>query len=378
MPLQIPHPTTPLHLYRHLLRESTYLPALCRPWIASRIQQRFRDRRWTKPADAHVKEAHSSLRYMRSANSGHVKRLERLCFMATGRVGKRRRILATTQLSHRPPADTDGLEQSRIEAAMVRPEPPKSSGKTAISAIPASLKFDWLDNWSVDMLEALSRSQLSQQATDWPKAMRRALDTRKITEGKNCFGRPYSPRLKRNKFKKYYVSVLRQILPPLPQGEWDHLASLVQGDANVDELTIPCRRPVAQPVRKPRNGKAADHWDWSRHALTPARVIERPSNRQQKSLSGEEDHDPRGHGTPLGIRFISPRKLQRIYCRIWTMSPTMKQDPRSQKWSVTWGKDDRKISPASASDMMFFEGVTDQGKIIREGTSCQRGNEDSP
>ncbi|KAI1128952.1 hypothetical protein F5Y10DRAFT_162667 [Nemania abortiva] len=374
MPLQIPHPDTPLHLYRHLLRESTYLPALCRPWITSRIQQRFRDCRHKTPPTAYVKQAHGSLRYLRSANAGHLRRLEHLCFMATGRIGKRRRILAASQLSRRPPTDTAELEQSRVEAVMDaprsnrRPDAPETAG----GAVVPPHHQDWLDNWSLDMVSALAVSQASRQDNNWPKAMRRGLDTSKIISGTNCFGRPYGPKLVRNKLKKHWVGVLSQLLPPLPQGEWDHLASLVKGDANADELIIPPRRPVARPLQDSSLDPADSQWNWAQHVLQPARVIERGSTRRRKSLTGMEDQDPRGHGRPIGVRVISPRMLQRMYGRIWAMSPTMTKQP-GKKWSVSWGIFEQKLSAPLTRDLPFFQGVTNDGKVLSKAGASSKG-----
>ncbi|KAI0532264.1 hypothetical protein GGR58DRAFT_188614 [Xylaria digitata] len=369
MPLQISHPQTPLHLYRHLLRESTYLPALCRPWITSRIQQRFRDCRHKNPPTPHVKQAHSSLRYLRSANAGNTKRLEHLCFMATGRVGKRRRILATSQLGQPPPTNTNELEQSRVHAILESsPSPsnhlPNAIGTATGTAAEAPQKRDWLENWSVDMIAALARSQVTHQSRDWPRNMRRALDTTHIVNGTNCFGRPYRPKLVRNKLKKHWASVLNQLLPPLPQGEWDHLASLVQGEASVDELKIPPRRSVAQSIQDSSRGSACEQWDWTQHVLKPARVVERGTGRRRKTLTGKEDQDPRGHGNPIGIQVMSPRRLQRIYGRIWTMSPVVQKHPGNQKWSVSWGKSERRISAPSTRDLMFFQGVANDGGVL--------------
>ncbi|KAI1200633.1 hypothetical protein F5X97DRAFT_292412 [Nemania serpens] len=368
MPLQIPHPTTPLHLYRHLLRESTYLPALCRPWITSRIKDRFRDRRQTNPATAYVKQAHKSLRYLRSANAGHVKRLERLCFMATGRVGKRRRILASTQLAAPTSADTAEAERSRVETV---PDDPTTDS----AAVAPQQRHDWLDNWSLDMISALAKSQVAQQASNWPQSMRRVVDTQKIEKGTNAFGRPYNPKLRRNKLKKHWAGILLQLLPPLPQGEWDHLASLVQGGKNVDELRVPGRRPVAHSLQSSGHDLADEPWDWRQHVLKPARVIERGSNRQQKSLAGNEDQDPRGHGRPIGVRVIGSRKLQRIYGRIWNMSPIIRPSHggKGKKWSVSWGENEQKISAPSKRDLLFFQGVANNGQLLAEAGASSKG-----
>ncbi|TRX93566.1 hypothetical protein FHL15_005538 [Xylaria flabelliformis] len=363
MPLQIPHPTNPLHLYRHILRESTYLPALCRTWITSRIQQRFRDCRRKNPPGPYMKQAHSSLQYLRSVNAGDIRRLERLCFMATGRIGKRRRILTSSQLGHRPPTDTAELELSRVETTL---------GSSPTPDAPTSRNHDWLDKWSFDMIAALAQSQLAQQAGDWPFAMRRTLGTKEIIEGRNSFDKPYKPKLIRNKLKKHWVTVFKQLLPPLPQGEWDHLASLVKGEANVDELIIP-RRTVARSAQDSTISSVSETWDWSQHVLKPARVLERGSSRNRKTLTGKEDQDPRGPGRPIGTRVITPRALQRIYGHIWNMSPIMKKNPNNQKWSVSWGEHERRISTPSTKDLIFFQGVTQQGHVLPKKEAPPKG-----
>ncbi|KAI0467702.1 hypothetical protein F4859DRAFT_231016 [Xylaria cf. heliscus] len=367
MPLQIPHPTTPLHLYRHLLRESTYLPRLCRPWITSRIQQRFRDCRRSNSPVREIKEAHSSLQYIRSANAGHIHRLQRLCLMATGRVGKRRRILAASQLSPGPPADDAELAATRppeVTDATDATDVTGITGTTTTAHAPAPGGPDWLDNWSLDMVAALAKSQLSQQASDWPQTMRRVLDPKYIMEGRNAFGHPYNSTLRRNKLKRHWAGVLKQLMPPLPRGEWDHLASVVKGEANISELRIPPRRPVAQSAEGGSPASASEQWDWSQHVLKPGRVVERGNSRKRKTLTGMEDQDPRGPGRPIGVRVIHPRKLQRLYGRIWKMTPIMKQKPKSQTWAVSWGEEEQKISTPSTGQLVFFEGVTKDGRML--------------
>ncbi|KAI1824043.1 hypothetical protein F4861DRAFT_279427 [Xylaria intraflava] len=356
MPLQIPHPKTPLHLYRHLLRESTYLPGLCRQWIASRIQTRFRECRSRSPPTPYIKQAHGALRNMRSANAGHIQRLERLCYLATGRIGKRRRLLGTSMLKPQPPSDTAGLEQSRVEAVLSAAHQDPDASATSVSS-----KHTWLENWSFDTVAAIARSQLNQQARDWPHQMRRAIDPRKATSGQNCFGKPFRPKRVENNLKKHWAAVLAKLLPPLPQSEWDHLESLATGDTNVDALRIPPRRPVAQSIQDNTPDPASEEWDWSQHVTRPARVIERGSTRKMKSLTGDEDQDPRGSARPVGVYVITPRRLQRIYRRIWEMTPILKPKPGLKKPNVVWGQKELKVSPPSTRDLMFFQGVAEDG-----------------
>lgn len=284
--------------------------------------------------------------------------------MATGRVGKRRRILASSQLGRQPPADTAQLEEARVQD-VDKASPP--DGTVDPATAPAQ-KHDWLDNWALDMVAVLAESQVMQQTSDWPQTMRRRINTRDILNGTNCFGRPYRPKLIRNKLKKHWAAVFRQLQPPLPRGEWDHLASLVQGDSNVEELFIPPRRPVAQPLPNTVPDPASEPWDWSQHVLKPARALERGSTRRRKILTGQEDQNPRGHGRPIGMRVIGPRKLQRIYSRVWLMSPMMQESSGKKKWSVSWGEDKRRISAPSNRDLFIFQGVAKDGRVLPNNT----------
>ncbi|KAI0832236.1 hypothetical protein F5Y06DRAFT_187844 [Hypoxylon sp. FL0890] len=344
MPLQIPHPNTPLHLYRHLLREATYLPPLCRPWITQRIQARFRDcRRKTNPK-LYIKDAHHYLRYLRSANAGHVQRLLRLCYLATGRLGKRRRILGKSELASSPPANSAELdEKTKLPGGKQR-------------------QRDWLDNWAIDKVKAIAYSQSQIQAKDFPYLMRRSISPERLIPTENCFGRPLTEKLKRNKLKKHWVSVLRQLMPPLPRGEWDQLGALTRGEADAQHYKLPTRRPVAQSHF---TGSDAKQRTWSEFVTKPVRSLERANSRTMKSLSGDEDEDPRGHGRAIGTRVLSPRKLRRgVYGFVWRASPIIEKNPRSGKWSVTWGNNDKTISPPSKKDLQFFQGVDQDGVPI--------------
>ncbi|RYP76655.1 hypothetical protein DL770_007194 [Monosporascus sp. CRB-9-2] len=375
MPLQIPHPNTPLHLYRHLLREASYLPPLCRPWIASRIQTRYRDCQHTNDPKSHVKEAHHYLRYLRSANAGHVDRLLHLCYLATGRVGKRRRQLATLFLSKRPPENTASLESDvpsndRPSKGSSKTPAPTLGKKSSPEAAEEGREPDWLDNWAVDRLHAVAASQVEHQGGDWPQAMRRSYDPKRALPTENAFGRPFPKKVARNKLKRHYASVLKQLLPPLPQGEWDRLRDLANGaEGTENEMTTPPRRVVARPtLKEPRDKDPEDwdwDWDWVQYVTKPVRAVERKNSRKMKSLTGEPDQDPRGQGRPIGVRLMRSRKIRRgIYGRVFELANTMTQNPRSGKWTVTWGSSERKLSKPTATDLGIFQGVDDSGKLV--------------
>ncbi|KAI2633534.1 hypothetical protein GGS26DRAFT_50429 [Hypomontagnella submonticulosa] len=335
MPLQIPHPNTPLHLYRHLLREATYLLPLCRPYITQRIQSRFRECRRKPDPKPFIKDAHHYLRYLRSANAGHVKRILRLCFLATGRVGKRSRLLGKSELSNNPAASSTELgKKTELDNGKQRP-------------------LDWLDNWSVPKIMAVAQSQSQQSGPDWSFNMRRLINPDKVIPTEDIFGRPLSKKLARNKLKKHWVSVLRQLVPPLPQGEWDQLGAMVRGEADAQHYELPPRRPVAQSLSTSSDTKKPQ---WTDFVTRPVRSIERGSSRKMKSLTGREDEDPRGHGRPIGLRVLGRRKLRRaIYSRVWEASPLLVENPHSKKSSVVWGKSEQAAPQPTKKAMRFFQ-----------------------
>ncbi|KAI0016823.1 hypothetical protein F4780DRAFT_660111 [Xylariomycetidae sp. FL0641] len=369
MPLRIPHPALEnvLHVYRHLLREATYLPLLARPWISERIRDRFRANRFEeRKTKTCIKAAHQTLRYLRSANAGHVQRLKKLCFMATGRIGKRSRVLKRKLLSADIGADADALA---VAAEITR-------GFDSYSNIPKRQRdrqdrhVDWLDQWSEQKIQAIASTQVENQNSTWPSQMRRTIDPAKAVPTESIWGVPFTPKLARNKYKKHYVGILDNLMAPLPEGEWHHLAALAQAPRDSEYLVLPSRRPVAQQqVEEPeRSTKKAPRLGlsnpghWSQRVRNPARVVERDSSRSMKSLSGEEDNDPRGHGRPIGVKMMHPRRLRRaIYGKVWEASPLLVQDPRTEKWSAVWGGAQRDLSRPSARELSFFEGLKDDG-----------------
>ncbi|KAI1487641.1 hypothetical protein F5X96DRAFT_133432 [Biscogniauxia mediterranea] len=380
MPLQIPHPNTALHLYRHLLREATYLPSLCRSWALDRIKSRYRDHRYTTDP-RYLRYAHQDLRFLRSANAGHVDRMKRLFYLATGRVGKRRRELSRAYLCKPPASDTAALDEDAEDAKDAEQEPGR--------------KTDWLDNWMLDKVRALAVAQVEQQTPAWPHNMRSSLNPTRVIPTENACGRPFVPRLARNKLKKYWITIFRQLLPPLPQEEWDRLGVLARGEAPKEEYCLRPRRPVARSLSDMEEGEDLGHpeepgyseapgesspsKDWTRYVTRPARLVEKGSSRKMKSLTGEEDQDPRGHGRPIGTRDFnySTRKLRRLYARVWEACPIM-QKGRNDKWVVVWGNNERKVARPKPTELVFFKGVNLDGTRAKPQAELKPAAEQKP
>lgn len=109
--LQIPPPQTALHLYRHLLREATYLPPVIKPFFVERVRTRFERHRRDPEPQYRIDRAHKDLRYLRAANSGDYVRMRRVLMLGFGRIGRRRRELIDDLVRRDRPTDTESLSK---------------------------------------------------------------------------------------------------------------------------------------------------------------------------------------------------------------------------------------------------------------------------
>lgn len=375
MPFQLPHPDSAIHLYRHLLREATYVPPYCRPWVTERIRSKFRDTR--RP---NIHKAHQSLRYLRSANAGHINRTLHLCFLASGRLGKRRRQLASSFLAKEPAENSDALEEQK---PLFPPAPANGKGTTAAAGgsnrtpRPDELLIEsWLNNWDVEKIKGLAGAQVRSPNTNWPKQMRKTYDPASFLPKKNAWGNAFKPEVVKRKEQKHYARILADLMPPVPQGEWDLLQALSLGKAETTMFDVPTRRPVATaPVAVPNSSTSTvREWNWEAYVTKPVRAVERGNSRVYKSLSGAHDTDPRGQGRPIGVKSFKPRRLRRsVYSRVWEATPILEKAKGKGRFQVTFGAARRELSPATTSDLQFFSGVDKKGACA-SGTEAHKGN----
>lgn len=216
---------------------------------------------------------------------------------------------------------------------------------------------DWLDNWDTAKIQALSKGQIDAGANQ-VKKMRGNWQPDKAIPKENAWGLPFHPKTARRKELKHYASLLSQILPPLPKGEWDALQALSTGKAEESMYRIPSRRPVAVPTAARSVERPEAAWKWEEYVMKPVRAIERKGSRKMKSLSGVvDDLDPRGPGVPIGVRALKPRAMRRgVYTRVWEACPILDKTAGG-KWQATYGGHQRLFSPSPASDLGFFAGI---------------------
>ncbi|KAK3937009.1 hypothetical protein QBC46DRAFT_19724 [Diplogelasinospora grovesii] len=348
-PLQIPHPKTTLHLYRHLLREASYLPPAARPFITGRIQARFRSHRFEGQPKAYIRQGHHGLRCLRAANAGDVIRMRRVLFLAFGRLGRRRRELVDELVRRPPPVDSAALEKA-IESTVS-----SVSGRDP----------DWLDKWDLDKLSAFVQSQTrtSHQTTPKSAITSKQADPAKSVPAEDIWGRALSPRLARSKLRKGWKILISKVLPPLPKSEWQLLYNLAQGNVPRSEWDVPARRSVA--LSEPANhgiGSDDQAWDWKAYATKPVSRVDIQRSRRNMLLSGAVDEASLVKQQPLVCHHYTPRLWRRLYGNILQISATMDKKSNGEGWDVVWGKQEFKAPPATARHMEFFEGIPGSSK----------------
>jgi hypothetical protein len=240
-----------LHVYRQLLRECGYLPDhIARQETTRQTRNRFRiiqnrisDSSKTSSnatgADVAVetferrlKTASSTLKTLRNANSGGQLSLAKVLFYAYGRTGRRRHELLAPFL--------DGVKTHQVLE-------PGQSGY--ILHLPVSPVFDspsLLNDRETLQFGISQRYSAFKMLVDSQLATYGALERkppfigdaygkrlRKVTfnvSKLNIWKRPLPQKRAKNMLNRYFLNLEKLILPPIPQEEWAHLQSLVQGD----------------------------------------------------------------------------------------------------------------------------------------------------
>lgn len=410
-----------LHLYRHLLRECTYLPPSFSGQITGMIRRdfhRFRDNSQdNRHLPARLGRARAALRAARGANNGDAAAMEKLVMKGFGRAGRRRKKLeqefvlsggaggkdssqlekqlgsaadggqvdggqvdgggegygherdgmATNQdFAHDWHADAEQPNQGRRH--YTPPKPPKQHA------------HGFLDRWNKDKLLALLRSQ--KQAAEasvgfWgggPHVIKgRSLDESKVLPpgGTNIWGKPLHEALVRSKKAKFWKAQVAKMLPPLPGGEWELLERLSLEPQRKTEWKIPERRSPARPLTPAgeADDDGAETWDWAAYASKPVNHLEKPPRQRHQRRQAGQAALPGPYQGKSGTRTISDRRFRHMYRRAWAYSPRATQNPKTLATRYEWGATSDKIpdgaSAPSRMQMEIFEGVDTNGLPLK-------------
>ena len=313
-----------LHLYRALLRESTYLPdPKARTFVWNRIVARFdaydpHPTEWksrlrtpeliSQRLPELLKKGRKAFRALSRANHGHTTPLTNVLAMTYGRIGPRRHELLKDLKSKGGPQNPTKLEE--VLQSLTNPA---NRGVPYLSA-----KFQTL---------LKSQHALPNTMMTFRKTLKRW--ELRIPET-NSWGRPMPLRRVRNMKKKFYAKSLDRVMPPLPKAEWEHLRALAGGKVSI-MAPLPRRREPEKPSIGSQN-------------CPPASRICRPHQ-------------------------MTRRYMQRIYSRVFANCPLLVPDPtKPSGWTVWWGDANREMdvhinSAPRTTEMSIFQGVDHVGRL---------------
>lgn len=350
----LPASLPPLSLYRHILREVSYLPPSFRAKIADTIRRRFHENRAHGPlVDTRLARGRKVLRSLRAANSGDMNVMSKLVYLGFGRIGFTRRRLLSEFVKHQGPSDSKTLD-----ALLDKGESPESEAQETVER-KRKPKNDFFVRWDQPKLFQLLRSQRQQQgsaklATSWPVAHLKSVNQDHFVPEKTIWGKPPSEILLRAKRAKWWKLTAAKMLPPLGRGEWELLKELSEGAQDSEQWAVPQRRRVARAVQSSDVGR---RWDWQAHASTTVDRIEKP-----KSLYNQRRFGQR-HTGPYELRQrkdkISARWYRRHYIRTWLATPMMSQNANTLRYSISWGKVGSRVPSPTRTQLEIFEGVVD-------------------
>lgn len=408
--IPLPRPVKPLHLYRHLLREASYFPPICRPYLVARIQDRFRTTRaklvkldTLAQAKNNQELAHKShqlskralwqgsrqLKGLRASNLGDVVRLRRTLRHAFGRLGKRRRELLAAFVQRDAPADSTVLEahldkmdglvaQGKGTEGEARSNPQGPGTDDKGRRLPVRVQ----DKWDTSKLLAYVKSQIRHFDVASPAAWSRSRFTNANPETgnnqENIWGDPLPLRRRRLRTENWWKNAANKIMPPVSRAEWDTIAAACRGELPSGQWRMLPRRPVARslaatpegepPTREPR--------DWTAYATTPVSFLERPKKKSNWRLTGEKDDGPWSQQQRQRSRPPTGRNMRRELVHIWQSTAYVEEHPTTQAKKFHWGNPSR-FPAAGSSQSWFFEAADEKAPVRLSRGSKAKKSQDS-
>ncbi|KAI9833923.1 MAG: hypothetical protein M1819_003432 [Sarea resinae] len=316
-----PQRRDPKHLYRHLLREVSYLPdSASRTYFHEYVRSRFR-KTANEPSLPHdhvqgqIQKARKGLSVLKRANAGALKPFTKVLLHTYGRAGKRRQQMLRQLL--RPdtpdiPSDEDELKALRQRVA---------NGED----LGLSSKF-----------VAIMRSLHKNPSIQMPRPSIRMTEPR-LPE-LNSWHRPLPQKRKKNLVKAWFATTMDRMMPPLSEEEYNRLRELAYGQ----------RRWEGQPKRRAR----------------------------PRAEVGIAAQDSKFCDRKDGPHNITSRFMRRQWRNIFNMCPLAQWDPAKKKWLIKWGAHDVLEFPADpkmdVASTSLFAGVDENGRSVAKNQVMQK------
>lgn len=365
-------------MLRALLREASYLPdATARTYFGRYIVSRFKayqpshkslatgratatatDAATPSPIHTRIprllRKARKGLALLRRANQGDIACLQKVLFLAYGRVGRRKHTLLAPLL--RPDAIMDGGKLPLPTAAAEVPPAPlhqlyyTSARCLGLFAAPVPVSKTHCTiaiSGRFSRLRALIRSQHQKGLS-----IQRELKGHHLnTPIHNVWGRPMPIRRARNNVRRWYAETMTRVLPPLPAHEWDTMHAMVLGHQPIDLVKPRAKASFATTAAGP-DGVATPETLFA-STLHEAMALSKP-NRADRPAGMHRPHA------------ITPKFMRRLYTKILTLCCKLEYHEETKRWKAIWGEPNKTIKPklyAAPTDYDLFAGVDAKGHI---------------
>ena len=306
----LPSASDVTHLYRALLRQSSYLPLpQAREYIRGHVIFSFRNyipkhgtpqqQNSLKRQVALLRRGRGFLSVLERANSGYLKPLERILLLTYGRAGKRRRELMLPILH-----DSDLTDHASVAAY----NPPS---------------FDRSFQLPPKMY-ALAKSQRvhAQKLGMIRRKFGQTHPEKVAIPETNIIGKPLHPSRVRNMAYRWYVENAGLVLPPLPFHEHQKLYDLVHKDMT-NWVSVRARRSAVRPEDRDDSHSLS--------IINGPNVVQRP-----------------GYFVRDSPHHITGRLVQRALKNVLDLCPVLSWNCKTLRWDVKWN----------------FEEVSQPSKII--------------
>ncbi|KAH7163440.1 hypothetical protein B0J13DRAFT_37085 [Dactylonectria estremocensis] len=384
----LPNRLPPLHLYRNILRECSYLPPAWRSPIYVTIRDHFRKNREDDPREKkHRARAFQVLGQLRCANDGDRNIMEKFMRAAYGRTGIRRRMLMAKFVLARPkreetveedgPQDSDALEALLMEAdyeeldAVAKPvDDVNESERPDDESDDTPYKRKFHHGYDKPKLLRLLSSQRANEAANPSLSLNtsiKRLDENTYVPETNIWGKPPVRDLVETKRGNWWRKQNEKMMPPLGRHEWEMLGRLSVGAQTLDtKWQVPRRRRLARPVLQEVPNMSLD-WNWEKFVSNSVHIAEARKSLKRNRRTGQKDTGP--YQAQTVQRRITPRWYRRAYTRLWQITPVMERDSMSQNANFTWGTGKSSLGRARKSQLELFEGVDARGRVLPDNAS---------
>jgi hypothetical protein len=420
----------PIHegrsLFRHLLREASYLPDdAAQEYVKKLVQLRFRVRA-QKGGDTEkwLRKARTSLSILQRANQGEVHPLRKVLHLTYGRIGPRRyELLRPLLKSDDGPENMPTLEKEMQRVGEVAP----ASWDLTTVPVPAIFQVpplrnkrrtgDWVEFKLSPVFSKLTALAHSQKETNPPSTRPTLKKDMFQMPALNTWGRNMPRCRARNMVHDWRAGFLDRLLPPLPEQEWLRLQGLVQGTIKWEGCKPRRKRPIGKPdilsfadvekfvhveldehaylgaeieasnqdlpdvralklQRLAGDGAQRRYWTSTDNWLAePESIAEAEEEtlldelRLTRPLQKKSKAD-RGH--TITLRFMI-RQWTRIFAMCPLLTPLVPEGPTGKKWKVTWGTTPTSLSTSSAFAPLF-QGTASKptNRVTRPQLSCDK------